>query len=68
MAAHDWPITFSVGVGIFTRVPENVDIVVAFCDRLMQSVKALGKNKIMHRIYDPNDVETPLPERIHAIR
>jgi diguanylate cyclase (GGDEF)-like protein len=68
MAAHDWPITFSVGVGIFTQVPENVDIVVAFCDRLMQRVKALGKNKIMHRNYDPNDVETPLPERIHAIR
>jgi diguanylate cyclase (GGDEF)-like protein len=68
MAAHDWPITFSVGVGIFTQVPENVDIVIAFCDRLMQRVKALGKNKIMHRIYDPNDVETPLPERIRAIR
>ena len=68
MAAHDWPITFSVGVGIFTRVPENVDIVIAFCDRLMQRVKALGKNKIMHRVYDPNEVETPLPERIHAIR
>jgi hypothetical protein len=34
----------------------------------MQRVKALGKNKIMHRNYDPNDVETPLPERIHAIR
>lgn len=68
MAAHDWPITFSVGVGIFTRVPENVDIVIAFCDRLMQRVKALGKNKVMHRVYDPNEVETPLPERIHAIR
>ena len=68
MAAHDWPITFSVGVGIFTKVPKNVDIVIAFCDRLMQRVKALGKNKVMHRVYDPNDVETPLPGRIHAIR
>jgi hypothetical protein len=49
-------------------VPVNVDIVVAFCDRLMQRVKSLGKNKIMHRIYDPDEVEAPPPVRVHAIR
>ncbi len=68
MEAHDWPITFSVGVGIFTRVPDTVDRTVAFCDRLMQRVKALGKNKVMHRVYDPDDIDTPLPARVHAIR
>ncbi len=68
MAAHDWPITFSVGVGVFTRVPASVDHAVAFCDRLMQRVKALGKNKVMHKVYDPDEIETPPPARIHAIR
>jgi diguanylate cyclase (GGDEF)-like protein len=68
MAAHDWPITFSVGVGIFPLVPGNVDVVIAFCDRLMQRVKALGKNKVQHRVYDPNEVETPLPGRVRATR
>jgi len=68
MAAHDWPITFSVGVGVFPQVPANVDVVIGFCDRLMQRVKALGKNKVMHRVYNPDEVETPLPSRLHVIR
>jgi hypothetical protein len=41
---------------------------VAFCDRLMQRVKALGKNKVMHREFDPDEMETPMPSRVHAIR
>ena len=68
MTAHDWPITFSVGVGVFPKVPANADHIVAFCDRLMQRVKALGKNKVIHRVYDPDEVETPVPARVHAIR
>jgi diguanylate cyclase (GGDEF)-like protein len=68
MAAHDCPITFSVGVGVFPQVPGSVDVVVTFCDRLMQRVKALGKNKIMHRVYDPDEIESPLPGRVQAIR
>ena len=68
MARHEWPITFSVGVGIFPTVPDNVDRVIAFCDRLMQRVKALGKNKVLHKIYDPNDVDSSPPTRLHAVR
>jgi diguanylate cyclase (GGDEF)-like protein len=68
MAEHEWPITFSVGVGIFPRVPASVDRTVAFCDRLMQRVKALGKNKLMHRVYDPDEIEAPMPAKVHAIR
>jgi diguanylate cyclase (GGDEF)-like protein len=67
MAEHDWPITFSVGVGVFPKVPESADRVITFCDRLMQRVKALGKNKILHKVYDPDDVETP-PARLRAVR
>lgn len=68
MAEHDWPITFSVGVGIFPKVPENADRVITFCNRLMQRVKALGKNKILHKVYDPEDAETPPPARLRAVR
>ena len=67
MAEHDWPITFSVGVGIFQKVPQNADLAIAFCDRLMQRVKALGKNKILHKVYDPDEVETPPPARLRAV-
>ncbi|MDB5811417.1 MAG: diguanylate cyclase [Betaproteobacteria bacterium] len=68
MAKHEWPITFSVGVGVFTVVPPDVDRVIAFCDRLMRRVKALGKNKIIHRVYDPDEIDTPMPVRMRAIR
>ncbi len=68
MAEHEWPITFSVGVGIFPRVPDSVDRTVAFCDRLMQRVKALGKNKMMHRVFDPDEIEPPVPSKVRAIR
>ena len=67
MAEHDWPITFSVGVGIFPKVPQNADLVIAFCDHLMQHVKALGKNKILHKVYDPDEVEAPPPARLRAV-
>ena len=68
MAKHEWPITFSVGVGIFPSVPESADRVIAFCDRLMQRVKALGKNKVLHRTFDPNEVDSAPPARLHSVR
>ncbi len=68
MAAHDWPITFSVGVGIFPVVPDSVDHVIGFCDRLMQRVKSLGKNKVLHRVFDPDEIESQVPAKLHAIR
>ena len=68
MAKHDWPITFSVGVGVFPVVPENVDRVVGFCDRLMYRVKALGKNKVLHRVYNPEEPDTNLLAQLRAGR
>jgi diguanylate cyclase (GGDEF)-like protein len=67
MTKHDWPITFSIGVGVFPRVPENADRVIAFADKIMYRVKALGKNKVMHRIYDPDEPDTiPPPANIKS--
>ncbi len=67
MTKHDWPITFSIGIGIYPSVPENVDHVISFSDKLMYRVKALGKNKVMHRVYDPDDLESRPPVRLKAI-
>ena len=61
MTEHQWPITFSIGVGIFPTVPANVDRVVAFTDRLMYRVKAMGKNKVLHRVFNPDEPDTNPP-------
>jgi diguanylate cyclase (GGDEF)-like protein len=63
MARNNWPITFSIGVGIFPSVPENADRVIAFADKLMYRVKALGKNRVMHRVYDPDELDTIPPQQ-----
>lgn len=58
MARHEWPITFSVGVGVFPAVPAGSDQVIGFCEAVMQRVKASGKNKVMVRIYDPDELDS----------
>lgn len=64
MAEHEWPITFSIGLGIFPSVPEDVDRVIAFSDRLLYRVKAMGKNKTLHRVYDPEEPGTTPPTQV----
>jgi len=66
MAQNNWPITFSIGVGVFPVVPENVDRVVAFADKLMYRVKVLGKNKVIHHVYDPDEPSTIPPANIKS--
>lgn len=68
MVIHNWPITFSIGVGIFPSVPENIDRVIAFSDRLMYRVKALGGNKVLHRVYSPDEPDTNPPAQLGAVR
>ncbi len=53
MGAHEWPITFSIGVGVFPIPPDNSDQVIAFADKLMYRVKTAGKNKIIREVYNP---------------
>jgi diguanylate cyclase (GGDEF)-like protein len=67
MSTRNWPITFSIGVGIFPTVPKNTDQVIAFADKLMYRVKAIGKNRVMHRVYDPDDIDT-LPPKKHLAK
>jgi len=67
MTKHDWPITFSIGVGIFSCVPQNADRVIAFSDTLMYRVKASGKNKVMHCVYSPGEANNNPPKNLKAV-
>ena len=48
MAARNWPVTFSIGVGIFLDVPKSEGDVISFSDQLMYQVKAAGKNNVIY--------------------
>lgn len=43
MAAHRWPVTFSIGVVTFRKAPESVTDLVIAADHVMYSVKTGGK-------------------------
>jgi len=47
MAEHGWPVTFSIGLGIFPSVPDSEDQIISFTDQLMYRVKASGKNNVL---------------------
>ena len=47
MANHSWPVTFSIGLGIFVKVPESEDEIISFTDKLMYKVKSSGKNNVL---------------------
>jgi diguanylate cyclase (GGDEF)-like protein len=68
MTRHEWPITFSVGVGVFPVAPKNADQAVGFCERVMQRVKASGKNKVMVRVFDPDEVDSVQRTPLHVVR
>jgi diguanylate cyclase (GGDEF)-like protein len=48
MVARNWPVTFSIGVGIFLEVPKSEDDVISFTDQLMYRVKAAGKSNVIY--------------------
>ena len=53
MALHEWPVTFSIGLGIFPVVPNVDDEIVSFSDQLMYQVKSSGKNGVLTEIFEP---------------
>lgn len=64
LAGNESSVTLSIGVGIFLRAPENVEQIVSFSDQLMYRVKTTGKNKILHRVYDPEKAAAGRPARL----
>jgi diguanylate cyclase (GGDEF)-like protein len=49
---NKWPVTFSIGIGIFPIVPESLNHVISFTDSLMYRAKKEGKNKVVHHVYN----------------
>lgn len=66
MVANKWPVTFSIGLASFPRVPESVERVVSFSDELMYRVKKSGKNDLLHRVYGLENAATDAPARLQA--
>ncbi len=51
MQKHSWPVTFSIGVITFEKVPSTTDEMVKVADNLMYEVKKSGKNMVKYDIY-----------------
>ena len=52
MAENHWPVTFSVGLGIFNRVLASEDAMISFTDKLMYRVKSAGKNNVSIEVFE----------------
>lgn len=48
---HRWPISFSIGVATFIRLPRTAKELISQADYLMYSVKSRGKNRIEYEVY-----------------
>ncbi|NJN29631.1 MAG: GGDEF domain-containing protein [Synechococcales cyanobacterium RM1_1_8] len=48
---HGWPISFSIGVATFVRLPRTAKEMISQADYLMYSVKTRGKNRIEYEVY-----------------
>jgi diguanylate cyclase (GGDEF)-like protein len=47
-----WPVTFSIGVATFPRMPKHLDEVLRAADNAMYAVKKKGKNEMNHVIIE----------------
>jgi len=52
-AALGWPVTFSIGVGTFTAMPESPEALLARIDTLMYRAKSEGRNRAVHAVFPP---------------
>jgi len=51
MQAHNWPVTFSIGVATFLGEVESVDYMIREADRVMYLSKNGGKNMIKQEVF-----------------
>jgi diguanylate cyclase (GGDEF)-like protein len=51
MQENGWPVTFSIGIATFTRMPPSIDDMVRQADKLMYAVKNTSKGAIKHEIF-----------------
>lgn len=60
---HGWPISFSMGVATFIRLPRTAKELVSQADYLMYNVKTRGKNRIEYEVYGQ-----PRPVSAHLVK
>jgi len=46
-------VTFSIGVGTFTAMPESPEALLARIDTLMYRAKSEGRNRAVHAVFPP---------------
>jgi diguanylate cyclase (GGDEF)-like protein len=67
MTKRNWPVTFSIGVGVFPRIPRTEDEVISFADHVMYRSKAAGKNNVIYDEFQggaPSDVVRTVQRRV----
>jgi len=52
MEGNRWPVSFSLGVMTFLKIPRSVDEMIRIADELMYEAKKNGKNKIQYDTYE----------------
>jgi diguanylate cyclase (GGDEF)-like protein len=51
MKAHNWPVTFSIGIATFLRMPASIEDMVRQADKLMYAVKNSSKGAIKQEVF-----------------
>lgn len=51
MAEHNWPVTFSIGIATFTRMPHSIEEMIRQADKLMYVVKSTSKGAIKQEVF-----------------
>ena len=51
MTDHDWPVTFSIGIATFIRMPPSIEDMIRQADKLMYAVKNSSKGAIKQEVF-----------------
>ena len=51
MKAHNWPVTFSIGIATFLRMPASIEDMIRQADKLMYAVKNSSKGAIKQEVF-----------------
>ena len=51
MKENDWPVTFSIGIATFIRMPASIEFMIRQADKLMYSVKNSSKGAIKQEVF-----------------
>lgn len=51
MQEHNWPVTFSIGIATFLRMPESIEDMIRQADKLMYAVKNTSKGAIKQEVF-----------------